>query len=114
MRRSTKAFNGAGILAGVRMGGPPQWLQDADAGKTIYKNPDGSISTVRTVSFDQDGKTFVAPTIRLIDGKPASLGIDAAIDMAAKNGDGIPFDSNNEAEAFAQALHLNHQKRFAK
>ncbi len=90
----------------------PQWLNDADAGKTVIRNPDGSISTVRTVSWDSDGRYFVAPTIRLRRGKPVQLSEDEAIQEAMRSRDAMPFNSREESDNFARALHNRHSKLF--
>lgn len=92
----------------------PKWLEDANAGKTIYFNSDGSISTVRTIGFDYDGTYNVAPTIRNIDGKTTSLSPQEAVDLAIKNKDYIPFNNQKEGDDFSQILHEQHQQKFTK
>ncbi len=91
----------------------PQWLQDANAGKTKYTNEDGSLSTVKTVGFEQDGKYLVAPSIRNIMGVSTSLTPEEAVRMAIQQGDAIPFGSQAEGDAFSQKLHSDHEKKFA-
>ncbi len=90
----------------------PKWLEDANAGKTMIKNPDGTISTVRAASFEADGRHFVAPQVRLIDGKPVVLPLEQAKIMALDNHDAIPFDTQEEADAYANNLHQAHEKKF--
>lgn len=66
------------------------------------QNPDGSISTVRSMSFEQDGKEILIPTV--IGGKVVSD--DAAMAYYKKTGQHLGiFDSPAAATTFAQQLH---------
>lgn len=66
------------------------------------KNPDGSTSTVRSMSFEQDGKEVLVPTV--VDGRVVSN--DAAIAHYKKTGEHLGiFTTPAAATAFAQQLH---------
>ncbi len=105
-------WNMADEAAAQRIERNPKWLEEANAGKTMMKNPDGTISTVRATTFEADGRHFVAPLIRLVDGKPVLLPLEKAQIMALDNHDAIPFDTQEEADAYAQQLHEAHEKKF--
>ena len=73
-------------------------------------NPDGSQSTVKFMSYEEDGKHYVAPTLfpkdpENITSKPKDwmlLSFQDAIAEAKERGEVIPFDSEEEAEDFAE------------
>lgn len=68
-----------------------------------YKNPDGSISTVRSMSFEEGGKEILVPTISQ---QGQSLNNKQAIDEYHKSGQFLgKFKDANSATAFAQSLH---------
>lgn len=66
------------------------------------KNPDGSISTVRTISFEDNGKEILIPTVvgnRVVSDKEA-------IDHYYKTGEHLGiFNDPESATAYAQKLH---------
>lgn len=67
------------------------------------KNPDGSISTVRSISIGVDGKEVLIPTITP-DGR--SLTTQQAIEYFKKTGQHLGvFDSPDSATAYAKMLH---------
>jgi hypothetical protein len=67
------------------------------------KMDDGSIATVRSMSFNEDGKEILVPTVS-DDGK--LLSNDEAIDLYHKTGKHLGvFDNADDATAYAQALH---------
>lgn len=73
------------------------------------KNADGSISTVRSISIEVDGKVALIPTVSP-DGKIMSD--DDAVSRFQKTGEHLGmFDSEAAAERFAEALHIQ-QERF--
>ena len=88
-----------------------QWVKDAQAGKTLINNSDGSVSTVRTISFEADGKFYVAPTIRLINGKPTELSEKEAVDYGFERNDLPSFKTQKEADSYAQSLHESEERR---
>lgn len=75
----------------------------------IVQNPDGTRSTVSTMGFDIDGKYYNLPTISP-DGK--RLTPDEAVAEFRKTGRHLGvYNSREEGDAAAQALHLNEEKR---
>ncbi|TGR84267.1 hypothetical protein EN866_33365 [Mesorhizobium sp. M2D.F.Ca.ET.223.01.1.1] len=73
------------------------------AKRPIVKNADGTISTVRSMSFEEDGKEILVPTVSP-DGK--ILSDQQAIDLYHKTGQKLGvFDTPEHADAYAQALH---------
>lgn len=67
------------------------------------KNADGSVSTVRSMSFEEDGKEILVPTVS-DDGK--ILSDDQAIEQYRKTGKFLAkFDSAADANAYAKTLH---------
>lgn len=70
--------------------------------RAVVKNDDGSISTERSFSVNIDGKETLIPTV--VDGK--ILDEDAAIDHFYETGEHLgQFDTVEEAEEYAEALH---------
>jgi hypothetical protein len=66
------------------------------------KNADGSVSTVRSISIEEDGKTVLIPTV--VDGKVVSD--DAAVAHYHKTGEHLgTFSNEKSANAYAQQLH---------
>lgn len=47
-----------GIAEPVDLATSPGWLEDANSGKSLIKNSDGTVSTVKTIGFDADGKYY--------------------------------------------------------
>jgi len=72
----------------------------APADVPVLYNPDGTISTERTITVESDGKHYLIPTI--VDGK--AYGAETAIDMwsAGKNKPIAVFDSAAEADKYAR------------
>jgi len=60
--------------------------------------------TVRTVDYEQDGVTYVAPTLRMVDGKLKRYSTNDAIDEAIKRGDGMRVPEGMTGTEFSQAL----------
>lgn len=67
------------------------------------KNPDGSVSTVRSMSFNEGGKEILVPTVS-DDGR--ILSNDEAIDLYHQTGKHLgKFDSIASADSAANAIH---------
>lgn len=67
------------------------------------KNPDGSISTVRSISIDEDGKQVLLPTV---SGDGTILSDKEAADLYKKTGKHLgKFENVFDANAFAKDLH---------
>jgi len=80
--------------------------------RPMVKNPDGSISTVRSMSFNEDGKEILVPTIS-DDGR--SMSNDEAIQMYHDTGKYFgKFDSIKKANDFAQRLHRQQEQLLLK
>lgn len=66
------------------------------------KNPDGSISTVRSITIDQDGKAILLPTVignRVVSARDA-------VNHYRKTGENLGvFENSDAADAYANALH---------
>lgn len=71
--------------------------------RPVVKNPDGTISTVRSVGVNLDGKEYLLPTVS-DDGR--ILSTDEAVDQFRKTGQHLGvFDSPDSSTKYAQALH---------
>lgn len=79
--------------------------------RPVVKNGDGSISTVRSASFNIDGKEVLLPTVSQ-DGK--LLSNDEAITLYRRTGNNLgTFESPEAATAYAQQLHLAQAAQYA-
>lgn len=83
------------------------------AKRPVIKNPDGSISTVRSMSFGENGREVLVPTVAA-DGSRI-LSDDEAVDQYHKTGQHLgKFSSIDKANAYAQQLHEDQQKQYVK
>src|ERR1051325_6251885 len=71
--------------------------------RPVVKNPDGTISTVRSMSFNEDGREILVPTVSPEGG---ILSDDDAINLYHQTGQHLGmFDNPQDADAYAQSLH---------
>jgi len=70
--------------------------------RPVVNNPDGTTSTVRTITIEDDGKTILIPTV--VNGKIVSN--QEAIDHYKKTGENMgTFSSEDAAEEYDKDLH---------
>lgn len=82
--------------------------------RPVLQNDDGSISTVNSISFNDDGIEVLVPTIGYdADGKPYQMSEQEAIDHYYKTGEHLgKFNSVDEANRFAERLHRDQERRY--
>lgn len=79
--------------------------------RPVVRNPDGSISTVRSMSAEFDGREHLIPTIS-DDGRVLSH--DAAIDQYKNTGRHLGiFDNPGNATDYAESLHRDQERMYA-
>ena len=79
--------------------------------RPIVKNSDGSISTVRSMSFNEGGKEILVPTVSE-DGRIMSN--QEAIDQYRRTGKYLgKFATPEEATAYAERLHSEQDKTYS-
>lgn len=82
--------------------------------RPVYKNSDGTISTVESISFSEDGKEILVPSI-VYDGhkKARKLTPEQAIEHYRKTGEYLgKFDTVEEADDYAERLHFAQEKLY--
>jgi hypothetical protein len=80
--------------------------------RPVVHNPDGSISTVRSMSANFDGKEYLIPTVAA-DGS-GILSDEDAIQQYLKTGQHLgAFDTPENATAYSQSLHEDQAKEYA-
>tara|TARA_R100001510_G_scaffold56233_1_gene61399 strand:- start:1013 stop:1333 length:321 start_codon:yes stop_codon:yes gene_type:complete len=79
----------------------PSWLSRAlnPSSKATDRN-----ETVRTTSFEYEGKEILVPTIRMIDGKLTRLSSKDAFEQALKKRDYLIFNTPSEATAMSKRI----------
>lgn len=102
------------ILSGAPQGEFSGMVQRGNidlAHRPHVSNPDGSVSTVRSMSFEEDGKEVLIPTVSP-DGK--LLSDEQAIELYRRTGQFLgKFDSPEHADQYAQALHKAQERMIA-
>ncbi|CUJ67374.1 hypothetical protein [Achromobacter sp. 2789STDY5608628] len=79
--------------------------------RPVVRNQDGSISTVRSMSFEEDGKEVLIPTVA--DDGSAILSDDDAIAQYHRTGKFLgKFKTPRDADAYAQQLHEQQAKEY--
>jgi len=101
MPRGQKPMKGAGPLPKTPKGVTPQWLRRALNPRTpTTKNNE----TMRTSSFEYEGKEILVPTIRKVDGKLKKLTPKQALDMAIAKQDYVITSSPKAATSMSRRL----------
>jgi hypothetical protein len=77
--------------------------------RAVVKNPDGSISTVRSISIGTDQGTYLIPTV--VNGKVVSDEEAIAHFRATGQHLGL-FKDDTEADAYAQQLHKDQERQY--
>jgi hypothetical protein len=83
----------------------------------IYKRPklqnaDGSVSTVRSMSFEENGKEVLVPTV---GPKGEDWNNQQAIEHYKKTGEHLgKFDTPDNADKYAEALHRQQEQYYTK
>jgi hypothetical protein len=71
-----------------------------------FRQPDGSISTVRSMSVNINGKEILLPTIGIKNGRPAQLTDEEAIQQYNATGKHLgKFTTPEEATKMAEIIH---------
>lgn len=78
--------------------------------RPVVKNPDGSISTVRSMGVNMDGREVLIPTVSP-DGQ--ILDPDAAVELYRRTGQHLGmFDTPDNSNAYAQRLHEDQARQY--
>src|SRR5882762_19391 len=79
--------------------------------RPVVKNKDGSISTVKSMSFeDEDGKEVLVPTV---SPEGRMLTEDQAVDLYHKTGQHLgKFSNSDAATKYAESLHNDQAKLY--
>lgn len=101
-----KNVSGSMVASGADFTNPPGLIERGNIdllSRPMVTNPDGSVSTIRSLSFEEDGKEILIPTVS-DDGR--LLSDNEAIDLYHQTGRHLGmFDSVAHADAYSQALH---------
>jgi hypothetical protein len=117
--KEIEASGGPSGAAALRAARREQLGKDYGAGnlnlndRPQVKNPDGSVSTVYSMTFgpEEDGKYVLVPGVR--HGLDRQMTDEEAYDWYSKSGQHLGrFDSSKEADAYAQSLHEKQEKLY--
>jgi hypothetical protein len=105
-----KKYAGGGLVEKYAEGGGGVAPGNIDLhNRPVVHNPDGSISTVRSITVGFGDKTYVLPTV--VGGKVVSN--QEAIDHFRQTGEHLgAFDRQEDADAYAQRLHEDQAKEY--
>jgi len=80
--------------------------------RPTVRNPDGSISTVRSESVNMDGREVLIPTVSDVG---SLLSTDRAVQQYKRTGKHLgKFDTPEQATAYARQLHLDQEKQYTR
>ena len=78
--------------------------------RPVVTNADGTVSTIRSISIEEDGKTILIPTV--VDGKVVSD--EEAVQHYDETGEMLgEFNSEKEAQDYADKLHDQQERLYA-
>jgi len=81
--------------------------------RPIYRQPDGSISTVRSMGINEDGKEVLIPTIGRNENGAYQMSDDEAIDHYHRTGEHLgKFNTVEGANQYAEWLHNQQEKQY--
>ena len=60
--------------------------------------------TVRTIDYEYEGKSYIAPTIRMVDGKLKTYNSKEAINIAIKNNDALEVPKGMNPSEFSKLV----------
>ncbi len=107
------AANARGLIAGTSAIKPAVPGNIDLNNRPIVKNADGSISTVRSMSFNEDGKEVLIPTVA--DDGSRILSTDEAIAQYRRTGQFLgKFNTPAQATAYAEQLHQAQARQYGK
>lgn len=107
---STERNKGPQYVAGSNIPGMIEAGNIDIANRPVVRNPDGSISTVRSITVEADGKYVVLPTI---DPQGNNLTPDQAWDRFVRTHENLGvFDSQQAADNYAQSLHTQQEQMY--
>ena len=114
-KQSTPAQGAPTGQTGAPTGPAPGLLEPGNidlANRPVVKNADNSISTVRSMSFEENGKEVLIPTVAA-DGS-GILSDKDAIEQYHKTGQFLgKFDNADNADAYAQKLHESQAQAYS-
>lgn len=78
--------------------------------RPVVKNPDGSISTVRSISIEMDGRQVLIPTVH---NQGYIMSDDEAVNEFRRTGKHLGmFKTQKDADSYANTLHKQQDKQY--